>query len=67
MLELAQQLSAHLAPDLDPSQAAAYVVKEIKADTHGGSRKEWHEVVASIEGSAGVLQSHTVHLLMELE
>ena len=49
--ELTKQLVRHVAPDLDVSAAALVLLREIKADAYAGSRKEWVDVEASLEGS----------------
>ncbi|ORY29549.1 hypothetical protein BCR39DRAFT_532091 [Naematelia encephala] len=51
--DLAQQLVACLIPALaEDRQVRDLVAREVKADTHGGTRKEWEDVRGSLNGLA---------------
>lgn len=46
--DLASQLVRAVAPELDSKSAAQYVLREIKADRKGGTRREWIDVSTSL-------------------
>jgi hypothetical protein len=49
----AGELVASFTPQLaDDRDAREHVVSELRADTHGGTRKEWADVKGSLDGSA---------------
>jgi hypothetical protein len=52
---LAAELVAAVVPELadQPTrhrQARDHILREIKADTHGGTRREWEDVERSLKG-----------------
>ena len=56
MSEFAERLVIALAPQhaddrIALAQARDHLLREIKADTHGGHRKEWADVRKSLHGS----------------